>query len=177
MQKELTHNLPELFKEEGLRVFVCQAKSLDEKYIYQLIERSRQPHVMKFERREDAEGRFKNIDAYKTWAKKGRVVYILTDKNGEDLGGIIWFGKKLEEHIDKKYELTFGIRLYENYVGRRLSKPLMNMTHENVITFFGRKYIWLDFSKYNEIAGKAYESFGYKVLMKTDNRIIMGKKL
>ena len=93
------------------------------------------------------------------------------------LAGIIWFGGRQNPNIDSKYSLTFGIRLYEDYLGKGLSKPLMRASHEDVKNILDDQYIWLDYDQDNFIAGKAYKSFGYEELGQKNNRIIMGKKL
>ena len=165
----------------NLVIYYCWANELDEKFIRQLIKKSRQAHILQFEREEDTEGRFKDLDSYKIWAKKNRLVYLLVDEAAlpdENLAGIIWFGKRRNEQINSKYCLTFGIRLYEGYVGKGLSKPLMRPTHEDAREKFKDcRYIWLDFDKENIAANRAYESFGYKTIKTAGQRTIMAKKL
>lgn len=164
--------------EEALEVAVAQAREVPKEFIEQVISKSRQPHVMKFEGHEDAGGRFKDIEAYYKWAEKDRLVYLLLhkSKDGEvqDVGGIIWFGKRENEHIDPSYNLTFGIRLYEGCVGKGLAVPFMKATHEDLSRFYPGEAVWLDFAEDNIAARKAYESFGYEHLGEADGRIIMG---
>lgn len=159
-----------------LKLFRAEASELDSKLVDQIVEKSRQPHVMKFEANEDAGGRFKNRESYQAWANKERIIYILLSST-DDVAGIIWFGKRQNTNIDSKYKLTFGIRLYEGYTGRGLSKPLMKASHIDARSIFKEQYIWLDYAESNFIAGKAYKSFGYEELAAADDRIIMGKKL
>lgn len=170
--------LPARLVEEGLEVVVAQAREVPEEFIKQVIAKSRQPHVMKFEGHEDAGGRFKDIDAYYKWAEKDRLVYLLLNKaegeDARDVGGIIWFGKRENEHIDPSYSLTFGIRLYEGCVGKGLAVPFMKATHEDLARFYPGEAVWLDFAEENIAARKAYESFGYKHLGEADERVIMG---
>ena len=162
--------------QNNLSLYRVDADQLDLKFIDQIIEKSRQPHVMKFEKHEDAEGRFKDRGSYKGWAEKRRVIYLLSDPN-DDLAGIIWFGGRQNPNIDSRYTLTFGIRLYEGYLGKGLSKPLMSVSHGDITKVLPDRYIWLDYDEDNFIAGKAYTSFGYEELGRSDGRIIMGKKL
>lgn len=175
--KEITKNIPDRFQENHLRIFVTEADKIEENFLKQILEKSRQDHVMQFEGHEDAGGRFKDVQSYREWAAKGRTIFILTDETGKDLGGILWFGKRNNPNIDPKYTLTFGIRLYEGFVGKGLSKPLLIIGHEELGNYFDDKYIWLDFASENIIAGKAYSSFGYEILNEADGRVIMGKKL
>lgn len=165
--------LPDRLVEENLDIIVAKAADVPDEYISQVIENSRQPHVMKFEGHEDVEGRFKDLTAYKEWAAKDRIIYLLITKE-QKVGGIIWFGRKTNEHIDPSYNLTFGIRLYEGCVGKGLSKPFMRATHEDVKRFFPESKLWLDFAKDNIAARRAYESFGYSILSESDDRVVMG---
>lgn len=167
-------NLPDRLIEEGLSILFGAAREVSEEYVKQIIEKSRQPHVMKFEGHEDTEGRFKDIDTYREWAKKDRIVYLLINPKTSDVGGILWFGEKTNELIDPSYNLTFGIRLYEGYVGKGLSKPFMQATHNDAKRFYPRHRLWLDFAKDNIAAQKAYQSFGYKELARTESRVVMG---
>lgn len=161
----------------NLSLYRIEADKIDLKFLDQIIEKSRQPHVMKFEREEDTEGRFKDREAYKAWAQKGRVIYLLINTQNDDLAGVIWFGKRENPHIDNKYSMTFGIRLYEDYLGKGLSKPLMRASHSDIKNIFEDEFIWLDYDVSNFIAGKAYKSFGYEEIGQSDGRVIMGKKL
>lgn len=165
--------MPEKLTELGLHLEVYEAQELPEKYLDQLIEKSRQAHVMEYEGHEDAEGRFKNRQAFKIWAKdKRRVFYLLLDN--DNIAGVIWFGKRQNPQIGESYELTFAIRLYEGFVGKGLSKPFMTAAHQAMEKYFPGVSIWLDFAHENIAAQKAYESFGYKYLKQHDGRIIMG---
>lgn len=159
-----------------LKLFKIEADKLDVEIVDQIISKSRQQHIMKFEGHEDTEGRFKDRQSYQVWAAKKRIIYLLMGKNG-DLAGVIWFGERTNPNIDPKYTITFGIRLYEGYLGKGLSKPLMNASHEDVKNVLSDEYIWLDYDEKNLIAGKAYRSFGYEELGRAEGRVIMGKKL
>lgn len=178
--KAIKTKLPQRLIEESLGIIVAFAKEVPEQYIAQLIAKSRQPHVMKFEKHEDTEGRFKDQEAYKAWAEKNnRLIYLLVSGNPSqpdtvDVGGIIWFGERKNDQIDSKYGLTFGIRLYEGYVGKGLSKPFMTATHEDMRKYYPDQSLWLDFVKENIAAKRAYESFGYTTLAENEKRIVMG---
>lgn len=176
--EKVNTKLPERLIEESLQVVVAPADQVPKEYINQIIEKSKQPHVMKFEGHEDAEGRFKDIESYAKWAEKNRVVYLLIKPNEEgefaDVGGILWFGEKTNDLIDASYNLTFGIRLYEGYVGKGLSKPFMQVTHQDMERFFPDHKLWLDFAEENIAAKKAYTSYGYKELAAFEDRVVMG---
>lgn len=177
--KKVPAALPERLKEQGLSIIAAWAEDVPEEYVSQVIEKSRQPHVMKFEGHEDAGGRFKDLAAYKQWSQKNkRLVYLLVaDKENApgEVGGIIWFGSRKNDLVDDKYSLTFGIRLYEGCVGKGLAKPFMQITHADLGRFYpASQSIWLDFVKENIAAAKAYSSFGYVQLTEADGRVVMG---
>lgn len=166
-------NISDRLSDLGLDVSVFESNELPEKFIDQLIEKSNQPHILEFEGEEDARGRFASRDAYKKWTSaKKRIIYLLKDK--EDVAGIIWFGERLNPHIDPKYSITFGIRLYEGYVGKGLSKPFMIASHKDISRYYPGQRIWLDFKTDNTAARRAYESFGYEYIGSEGERQIMG---
>ncbi|MBW3569067.1 hypothetical protein KY385_02965 [Candidatus Parcubacteria bacterium] len=170
---EIIEELPERLKDIGLHVEVYEAENLPEIYIDQLIEKSRQPHVLEYEGHEDAGGRFKDREAFNRWTKdKKRIFYLLLEK--ENIAGVIWFGERQNQHIDRSYGLTFAIRLYEGFVGKGLSKPFMRVAHDGMKKYYPGQKIWLDFAAENVAAQKAYESFGYKYLGTSDGRMVMG---
>lgn len=170
--------LPDRLAEEGLEIVAAKAQDVPEEYVSQIITKSRQPHVMKFEGHEDAEGRFKDLQSYKKWAEKERIVYLLIRKGGggevPDVGGIVWFGRRENKLIDPIYDLTFGIRLYEGCVGKGLAVPFMRATHDDLKRFYPNQAIWLDFAEDNIAARKAYSKFGYEDLAEADGRVVMG---
>lgn len=168
-------DLPSRIAEEGLRIEVYPAHEIPEQYIEQLVQKSRQPHVMKYEGHEDAGGRFKDLKSYREWAgSKERIVYLLLSEN-DDIGGIIWFGER-ENPAAPGYDVTFGIRLYEGYVGKGLAVPLMQATHADAAKHFPNKGLWLDYVKGNEAAERTYMKFGYSRIAEEDGRIVMGNK-
>lgn len=166
--------LPARLQELGLHVEIYEASKLPDDYLGQLIVKSRQPHVMRYEGDEDAHGRFKDRDAFLEWAKNKRRIFYLLLKD-KDIAGVMWFGGRFNDHIDKSYSLTFAIRLYEGFVGVGLSKPFMAVAHEDAQKRLPKGKIWLDFAAENIAAKKAYESFGYNYLGEFDGRVIMGK--
>lgn len=177
MIEPVSQELPEVLSTAGLIVLRSYAVNLPDQYIDQLITKSRQPHVLEYEKHEDAEGRFKDRDLFKKWAEKKRLVYLLVDKNNDEVAGIIWFGESVNPLIDSKYGVTFGIRLYEGYVGRGLSKPLMKVGHLDARKYFSSKWVWLDYTEGNIAAERAYASFGYQELGRDSGRVVMGKEL
>lgn len=179
--------LPNRLREEGLRIEVYEADQLPEDYIEQLVKKSRQPHVMKFEGHEDAGGRFKDLEAYRNWATKNkRIVYLLlADRPGKsaDVGGIIWFGDRTNPHAPG-YDVTYGVRLYDEdqkagwgkYLGKGLAIPFLQATHADARKYFPNRKIWLDYVKGNEAARHTYEKFGYKTIaeVEEEGRVVMG---
>lgn len=175
MLNEVNYEMPDIFRNRGLKLYVVTAEKLPEKYIDQLIRKSRQPHVLEFEGDEDARGRFKDREAFYEWQKgKTRIFYLLLDQSEEDdLAAVLWFGERDEENVGPDYNLTFGIRFYEGYVGGGLAKPTMKICHKDVKRFFPDKKFWLSLHSHNEVAKHVYQTFGYKIVKQTDDKIFM----
>lgn len=175
MLSEVNCNLPDAIKQRGLVLYVVPADKLPEKYIDQLIKKSRQPHVLEFEGDEDARGRFKDRQAFYDWRKgKTRIFYLLLDtKKDNDLAAVLWFGEREEESVGPEHTLTFGIRFYEGYVGDGLAKPTMKICHKDAKRFFPDKKFWLSLHAHNDVAKHVYQTFGYKVIKTTDEKIYM----
>ncbi|MBI5357652.1 GNAT family N-acetyltransferase [Candidatus Saccharibacteria bacterium] len=166
-------DLPDKLSELNLQIGVFKAEELPVEFVDQLINKSLQPHILEFEGDEDAKGRFASREAYKKWtSSKKRIIYLLLD--GGEVAGIIWFGERINPNIDSEYNITFGIRLYEGYVGKGLSKSFMISSHKDVEQYYPGQKIWLDFKSENVAARRAYESFGYKYIGEEGERVIMG---
>jgi GNAT superfamily N-acetyltransferase len=145
----------------------------------QLIAKSRQPLIL--ERcPNDAGERFASHDSLTHWQSKGRCLYMLLGP-GDDLAGVIWYGKKAfpaatppPEPLDD----TFSIRLYEGYVGKSLARPFMAQTlalyaaHKKAA---GERFtgLWLETDADNDASLATYAKFGYQELSRSDRRVVM----
>ncbi len=165
--------LPARIRETGLHIEVFPASELPDQLVNQLVQKSRQPHVLEYEGHEDAEGRFKDLESYRAWANsKQRVVYLLLSESA-DVAGIVWFGERTNP-LTPGYDVTFGVRLYEGYVGKGLAVPFLEITHREARKQFPNRKIWLDYVRGNEAAERTYTKFGYKKLADEEGRIVMG---
>lgn len=165
-----TNVMPDRFTEEGLLVLRASASNLPDNLIEQLVESSRQPHVMEHEADEDvgtseAPGRFFDITSFKKWASgKSRIVYLLLDSEDIEtakVGGIIWYGQR-DHAMSSDANVTFAIRIYEGFVGKGLGTPFMQATHDDL----GREKLlkgglWLDLVEGNDRAEHLYKKMGY----------------
>ncbi|GEM_PF-5543417 len=166
-------------RQNNLLLLRFDARELPEDLVAQLLEKSHQPHIKKYVGKGLVEPRFSSRAAYTQWAAKGRTVYMLVDEATHDLAGIAWYGKRLHDRIDKKYTWSFGIRLYEGYVGKKLAKPLIQVSLDDMHRQMdgATQYVWLGYDEQNEAAGRAYVSCGYTQLLHENGRIIMGREL
>lgn len=186
----LAVNLPSGLQTAGLTVEEYPAAVLPAVYRDQLIDKSRQAHVMRYERHEDADGRFRDPEAYRLWSTgKERMMYLLLNQamatnqpeDVVDVGGVIWFGERENPHVPG-YDVTFAIRLYDKneqrgwgqYVSRGLAVPFMQAAHDAASQHFPNRPVWLDLAEGNEAAHRTYGNFGYEDLMVAGGRIIMG---
>lgn len=138
----------------------------------QIIEKSKQER-MQARVPKDAEIRFKNLGAYKSWANVGILFFALTDYSG-DVGGLIWFERKQNPKAPEA-ETTLAIRMYDGYEGRGLAKPFMSVAHFMLPKLMDvSPNVWLETDADNDPARGLYESFGYEEIGITDaGRVLM----
>jgi len=78
---------------EGLKPLITGiATGVDPELEKQLVEKSRQPNILKYTPK-DAAQRFSDQDALERWRAGGREIHWLLGP-GNDLAGIIWYGQK-----------------------------------------------------------------------------------
>jgi RimJ/RimL family protein N-acetyltransferase len=139
----------------------------DHHFETQLLTKSRQSHVLK-NTPNDARERFTDQVSFEQWFKKGREIYWLVGPN-RDLAGIFWHGpKSLPEGVTSAEPAgeTFGIRLYEGYIGHGLATPFLReclrraarlrQTHSQSLTGF-----WLETDLDNQAARAVYAKLGF----------------
>ncbi len=159
-------------------------EGITKKQIQQLINYTNTDEIIQ-ETTKDLE-RFRSIEHFTSWQKKDRTVFVLTDVK-DNLLGILWYGRKNLPNkkyllpINKdSYGVTFAVRIYKPARGKGLSKHFMDKAfdkYKNLLEYTQNpnKGIWLETTKNNLAAIRAYERFGFKVVSNpdTDNRIIM----
>jgi GNAT superfamily N-acetyltransferase len=111
----------------------------------------------------DAE-RFTSSEVIKTWVK-GRELIIL-ETEAEELLGIVWLSHKVLPSLPPEYQLTFGIRLYENARGKGLAIPFLKMAFgELKKTALWKKHsdakVWLETKAFNKPALETYKALGF----------------
>jgi ribosomal protein S18 acetylase RimI-like enzyme len=113
--------------------------------------------------------RFSDKKSFDKWFQKGRTIYTVTD--GENLVGIIWFGKKKIPLTSYSHNITFAIRIYPKARGKGLSSKFMDYALKS----YKPSKTWLECSADNISAVKLYSKFGFKKITSPDskNKIIM----
>lgn len=147
--------------------------------VKQLIEKSCQPNMLKHTPK-DAAKRFGDKKMFDAW-KAGRRIYWLIGK-GDDLAGIIWYGKKQfplgGDVLSETPGETFAIRIYDGYSGHGLAVPAMRQT----LKLYARSKkergepvtgIWLETDVGNPAALAVYKKFGYREVARDDKRVTM----
>lgn len=165
---------------EGLRPLIASiAVGRDQDLEAQLINKSRQPNILRFTPN-DAAKRFGDQAMLNNWLAKGREIHWLLGAD-DDLAGIIWYGKlpfPLQPDSEETPEYTFAIRLYDGYTGHRLSVPFM----EQSLGIYARSKqeagepltgLWLETDIDNPAALAAYTKFGYREVGRDDERVTM----
>lgn len=155
---------------------VIKPKVIASGYITQLVRFSKHDALVK-KFTHDSE-RFKNINSFNQWHKKGRIIYLLIDPKSR-LSGIIWFGKSsINTPCEKLPHLTFAIRIYKPARGLGLSKKFFNIAHTdllNTLKSSKSEYngLWLSTNSENQIAIHLYKKLGFKELKKINTELIM----
>lgn len=166
--------------DKDLRPLISKvATGSDPGLIDQLIEKSRQPNILKYTPK-DAAKRFGDRKMFDAWKAGGREVYWLLGKD-DDLAGIIWYGKKdfpFDIDLPEKPTETFAIRIYDGYSGHGLAVPAMRQTlriHMDAALARGEQPagIWLETDTDNPAALKVYNRFGYHEVSRDDKRVTM----
>jgi hypothetical protein len=154
-----------LYKQEmlnGFEIIVVEEPkvALQQVVVNQIVDKSRQDELQETVPRDSTE-RFVDFDSYRNWAAGGKIIFALLGRD-EDLGGLIWFSKKLND-LASDADFTFAIRLYDGYRQRGLAKPFMSLAHfvlPRVTQSSGNT--WLETNSDNTPAQKLYLDFGYK---------------
>lgn len=166
-------------REELKPLIVSIGTGNDEGMEQQLIEKSRQPNILKYTPK-DAAQRFGSKEMFESWRSGGREVYWLVGSDN-DLAGIIWYGKKafpLKTDLPEMPSETFAIRIYDGYSGHGLAVPAMKQTlalHAKAAQARGDKVagIWLETDTDNPAALKVYTRLGYQEVSRDPERVTM----
>jgi hypothetical protein len=147
--------------------------------ISQLITKSKQPHILQYTP-SDAGRRFVDEHSYQDWLNQGHTVHWLLDES-YDLAGILWYRTKqppVTLAVFKQTTDTFAIRLYENYIGKRLSKPFMLLSLQVLRSDLQTEHktmpgLWLETTVGNEAAISSYSTFGYTEVYRDEEHVLM----
>ncbi len=164
----------------------------------QLIEKSLQPEIKKYCPNDQAR-RFASLETFEDWWRQTPTTLIGFYGQEQDLAGIVFFRgrnpKNEFKETDCSSEVTFAIRIYDDYRGSGLSRIAMRDAHnwlfsnsvenpEDLQHFANQPNVqqsgldvsggvWLSVDKNNPRAQKLYQKFGYVVCGQNDQRILM----
>lgn len=160
--------LPEAVEQSQLNergLFVIEG--LDVSLAEQLVEVSRQPHVVEY-CPNDSIKRFGSVDQVVNWQAKGRLALPLVKKAGDgalQLAGFGWMGAGEpgdDEPTIPGAKTTFAIRLYENAVGQGNALPYTRAILQANSILFGNSGVWLEAWGDNAAALRSYEQVGFE---------------
>lgn len=160
---------------------------LDDNFARQLVRNSYQEHILEWTPRDAAE-RFTDKEALGHWVGGNRDVYVLTP--GQRLAAMTWYEEKpfpmsiSPTSLARAPHHTFGIRVYEGYLGKGLAYPLMTESLIDYVDLLDSRDelnafrgLWLSVRQDNEPARRTYQRFGYNEIGFTQsevgNRLIM----
>jgi hypothetical protein len=144
---------------EGLAVY----DGIDSQFVDQLIEKSREPHVQATTPRDGAE-RFADFDHFVSWHNQNPDRKFFVVAEGLELAGAAWFTPIPEPESDLP-PLSFALRLYHGYAGRRLARHVMAATHGRMAkSELAASGVQLEADRQNQPAICSYRHFGYHAL-------------
>ena len=91
-----------------------------------------------------------------------------------ELAGGSWFSSRefpLEQN--KKYDVTFGIRLFEGYAGRGLGRHYIEAANQAAKPYAANHGVWLSADERNLRARRLYENAGYSYRGILNKRVYM----
>jgi RimJ/RimL family protein N-acetyltransferase len=153
-----------LFVMEGLDLALAE----------QLIQASRQPHILDNCPRDRRE-RFSSVESIQAWQQKGRLALPLIKHVGDSAMTLVGFGWMGPEKPNEDYdytaaaEITFAIRLYEEAVGQNNSWPFTTAMLDAHQDEFGNNGVWLETSADNKPALNTYRRAGFN---QVDTRMV-----
>ncbi|HUD10879.1 MAG TPA: hypothetical protein VMS08_00590 [Candidatus Saccharimonadia bacterium] len=142
----------------------------------QLIEKSREPDILKFTPN-DAGKRFGDQASLEQWLRSGRELLWLVGPDN-DLAGIVWYAPKpfpLDITTPENPTDTFGVRLYHGYAGKSLAIPALE---QSLYLEAGRRKsrgevvpsIWGETDTDNPAALATYTRIGYRPVDTSNGR-------
>ena len=178
--------LPTRLQEQGLDIVTGSAASLEDNYVQQIVDKSRQPHITAYEGHEDvgtnkAPGRFRSIRDYRIWANnKDRLLLMLIDNANQldpdgtpDIGSLAWFGKR-QHDLAPGRSVTFAMRNYAadkqrqwaQYTGKGLAVPFMFASHQLARDIYPNEKLWLDIVEGNDASYTMCLRNGYQEVVR-----------
>lgn len=150
--------------EKGL--FVVQG--LDLSLAQQLVERSKEPHVVKY-CPNDAPKRFKDVSAIESWQTKERLSLPLISILGDGalkLEGFGWMGPGVPGEDEPQIpgaKITYAERIYTDAVGQGNALPYARAMLDTHEFLFGNDGVWLEAWVDNVAATKTYQKAGFDI--------------
>ena len=139
---------------------VCSNKDLSAKRAHQIIESSKQSHILD-NTPKDATERFVSQTSILNRLVSPHLMLLLVDKNNDELAGLSWF-RPTEQSPVPDTQLTYAHRLYEHHTGRGLSIPFARASHQIAREQYGEVNVWLETRIDNTPAVRTYEAIGYR---------------
>ena len=147
----------------------------------QILSKSHQPHITQFEHEDtDPGGRFFSEKTLTAWVNtKDRTALPRIDRENKELTGITWFRPAAGENpFNREMDVTFGIRMFEGYVGKGQAESYARASHFICALFAPvESGFWLSYKKGNHAARRLYDKLGYHYDGEIDNTVFMSKPL
>jgi ribosomal protein S18 acetylase RimI-like enzyme len=134
---------------------------LTKEYALAIIEMCLEPAIKEY-CPNDCGQRFKDLAAAQGWLSKGRAVFLLLKRDGENLtlAGYGWTGSGTSSHVPGG-ETTFAIRIGEIGQGQGLATPFSEAILGASVELFDAKSVWLETWQSNGGAVHVYHKVGF----------------
>lgn len=164
-----------------LAIVAVDPSALTKDVMGQLVRKSQQNHVRKFEFHQDigppeAPGRFRSVKRCREWlCEENRRMFMLAEASGsmnpeelENVLGIAWFGREVSQHAPGA-SVSFGVRAYGHsdisrgeMTGQHVAGQFVGAVHEMVKTQFVGESVWTHTSSADYGLQNILEALGYK---------------
>jgi ribosomal protein S18 acetylase RimI-like enzyme len=163
-------DFPTTFNDQLTKLFAPEMEAkgfelwsgLTPEYVPQMLTLADQPTIREY-CPEDTSRRFKDRTSAEEWLTRKRGTFLLTHT---EAGGLIqlaaygWSGTKVSSHIAGG-EMTFSIRISENYQGQGLASLFSAAIISNTKEIYGAGHVWLETWQSNSAAVHIYHKMGF----------------
>lgn len=111
----------------------------------------------------DCAERFANLATTEKWLSKGRVAFLLKERENGMVAGYGWAGPGTNEHVPGA-NITGALRLSELYQGQGLATPFLSVILDYTRTNWPNESMWFETWQSNAGAVHIYKKLGFETV-------------